>query len=73
MGLVEGDLERIVSDYQVGGTDEQCYQMLVRWEQRFGGNGCDYRTLGKVLLDSDKNRHLFAEYVERVKSIEKLQ
>lgn len=71
MGLKDADLERIVADYQVGGTDEQCYQMLLKWERKFSGNGCNYRTLGKVLLDSDENRHLFAEYVKRVKIIEK--
>jgi hypothetical protein len=64
-------LERIVADHQVGGTDEQCYQMLLTWQQRFTGNGCDYRTLGKVLLDSDKNKHLFAEYVKKVKHLGK--
>lgn len=71
--MAERDLEIIVADYRVGGTDEQCYQMFLMWEQRFGGNGCNYRTLGEVLRDSDKNRHLYAEYVERVKTIEKLQ
>lgn len=68
LGLQEADLERIESDYQ--GMDERCYQMLLRWEQRFTGNGCSCQTLGRVLLDSDKNRHLFAEYVERAKKLQ---
>lgn len=73
LGLDERVLERVIADHHLGGTDELCYQMFLVWAQRFSGNGCDYRTLGRVLQDSDKNRHLCAEYVQRVKDIEKLQ
>lgn len=72
LGLEEHELERIEEDHRTGGVDEQCLQMFHTWEQRFAGNGCNYRTLGQVLRDSEKNKHLYAEYVQRVKKIENL-
>lgn len=71
LGLQESDIERIVSDFQ--GTDERCIQMFLRWEQRYSGTQCSYRKLGEVLKNSDGNKHLYDEYVMKVKGIEKLQ
>lgn len=73
LGLDEADLERIRADHGGGGTDEQCYQMLLRWRMTSGRDECTYRRLGQVLRDSNKNKHLYAEYVERVRAVEKLQ
>ena len=70
LGLKENDIERIMADYRNFGTDEMCFQMFVMWERYFTGMGCDYRTLGEVLRKSEKNRHLYPEYVERVKALE---
>ena len=71
LGLEESDIERIVADHMNFGTDELCFQMFVMWERYFTDRGCDYRTLGEVLRTSEKNRHLYSEYVTRVKALEK--
>lgn len=72
LNLVERDIERIMNDFQ--GMSECCYQVFMRWEQSFAGSGeCSYRKLGQVLRTSEPNRHLYVEYVKRVKELEHLQ
>lgn len=71
LGLGESDLERIGYDYR--GMSEQCFQMLLRWQQTFAGTPqCSYRRLGQVLRDSERNSHLYREYVEKFMTLEQL-
>ncbi len=67
LGLNESDIETIQTDHH--GVEEQRYQMFQVWERR-NFQDCNYQKLGKVLFESEKNRKLYPQYVERIKTIE---
>ena len=69
LGLSDAEIEIIVVDHQ--GVGEQRYQMLATWERCYF-HECSYQKLGRVLLESASNKHLYPEYVERVKNLEQL-
>ena len=69
LGLQESDIERITSDHN--GILEQRFQMFRTWEQQ-GFDDCSYQRLGEVLMNSEKNRHLYEEYVRKVNENEQI-
>jgi len=69
LGLTEAEIESICVDHR-GEVGEQRYQMLATWERCYF-HECSYQKLGQVLLESEGNKHLYPEYVERTKNIEK--
>ena len=71
LGLQDSDIAIIESDHRLGGLKEHRLQMFLAWEKRFYQD-CNYQRLGEVLMESDKNRHLYSEFVRRVKENEHL-
>lgn len=69
LGLEDYEIDRIVEENR-GDITEQCYQMFSKWEQRMPEN-YSYRTLGKVLLENEKNKVLFAEFAKEVNEAER--
>ena len=57
----ESDIERIETDYR--GSDEQSYQMFLKWKQR--GGQVTYYKLGEALQET-RNRNLYPEFVQKI-------
>lgn len=68
LGLEDFEIDRIVEE-NPRDVKEQCYQMFCKWEQQMP-HKYSYQTLGKVLLDSEKNKRLFADFVKEVNKAE---
>ena len=68
LGLEDYEIDRIV-DENPRDLTEQCYQMFCKWEQRMPEK-YSYRILGKVLLENEKNKMLFAEFAKEVNEAE---
>ena len=64
LGLEEFEIDRIVEE-NPRDIKEQCYLMFRKWEQQMPDK-YSYQTLGKVLLDSEKNKRLFADFAKEV-------
>ncbi len=68
LGLQEHDIDRIEIENR-DDLREQCYKMFSAWHQQTG-RACSYQTLGRVMLESEKNRNLYASFVEKVREAE---
>ena len=65
--LEESLIDRIALENQ-NNIREQCYKMLLEFKQKEGA-GCTCQRLGRALLQSEKNRHLFAQYCAKLRSL----
>ena len=64
LGFAEPMIER-VKEENPHNVSEQCYQMFNKWyRQRPSEFSC--RKLGEALFKSERNRHLYSEFVKRV-------
>ena len=66
--LPEYEIERIAEE-NPGDVGEQCYQMFHTWYQRAPGD-YNYQVIGKVLLDDERNKKLYNEFVKEVLEVE---
>jgi hypothetical protein len=64
LDVKEPDLERISLENQ-NDIREQCFQMLKRFSMEAGSRSTCQR-LGRALLESERNKHLFAQFCEKV-------
>ena len=64
LDVKEHDLDRISLENQ-NDIREQCFQMLKRFSMEAGPRSTCQR-LGRALLESERNKHLFAEFCEKV-------
>lgn len=62
-------IDRIEVD-NPGDVREQCYNALHAWQQEMG-KACSYQTLGKVILESERNRGLYTGFVEKLREAER--
>ena len=64
LGLEDYEIERIEAE-NAGDIKEQCYAMFRTWYQR-KPEKYTYQTLGRVILDSEKNKKLYVDFVKEV-------
>lgn len=67
--LPEYEIQRITEEnpHDVG---EQCYQMFHMWHRQCAPEDYTYKTIGKILLDDEKNKALYHEFVKEVLAVE---
>ena len=66
--LPEYEIERIEAENERD-IGEQCYQMFLQWHRRYAPKDA-YNTIGKILLDDERNKSLYHEFVKEVLAVE---
>ena len=67
LDVEESTIERIALE-NPNNIREQCFQMLKTFEVQ-QGEKCTCRQLGKALLESGKNRHLFVKFCAKLQEL----